>query len=525
MELTLLAVCCRSVTLELSDDTCYFAAAPYEIWLDGVPVRSESHNIATVHGLEPATAYGLTVRRGDEQADIRFTTKPESVLLNVRRFGATGDGQTLDTAMLQCAILACPKQGTVHVPKGTYRTGPLLLKSDITLWLDEGAVLLGDPERAHYPVLPGMTPATDEQSEYNLGTWEGNPLDAFASLLTGLAVSNVDIIGPGTVDANAQNGDWWQNAKTRRTAWRPRVIFLNRCENIRVQGVTLQNAYAWTVHPYYSRGLQFLNLTIQNHAESPNTDGVDPESSEDVAILGCHLSTGDDCIAIKSGKLYQSLHHYAPTRGVVIRNCLLSRGHGGVVIGSEIASGVYDVRISRCLFRGTDKGLRVKTRRGRGNRSVMDGVVMENVRMGDVTVPFTINMFYHCDPDGHSDFVQNRAPRPVEPEVTPMVGTLAVRGAVCTGAQAAGGYFFGLPEMPIQAIELADVTIAFAPDAEPSYPVMMDGIEPACRLGLYAHNVQRLTLRNVTLRGANGSAPELHQVAHVTEEGCLYAAD
>ena len=106
-----------------------------------------------------------------------------------------------------------------------------------------------------------------------------------------------------------------------------------------------------------------------------------------------------------------------------------------------------------------------------------------------------------------------------------MVGTLAVRGAVCTGAQAAGGYFFGLPEMPIQAIELADVTIAFAPDAEPSYPVMMDGIEPACRLGLYAHNVQRLTLRNVTLRGANGSAPELHQVAHVTEEGCLYAAD
>lgn len=525
MDFTLLTVCNRSVTLELDDGGCYFADAPYALYLNGEFVRQENHNIATVFGLLPASDYILQVRRGADSAAHTFTTPAESVLLDVRRFGACGDGSHLDTAMLQSAILACPKAGTVRVPRGVYRTGPLFLKSDITLWLDEGATLLGEPERAAYPILPGMTPTTDEKGEVNLATWEGNPLDSYASLLTGIEVQHVDIIGPGTLDANAQNGDWWTDAKVRRGAWRPRMLFLNRCTDIRVQGVTLKNAYAWTVHPYYSKRLQFVNLTIQNHAESPNTDGVDPESSENVAILGCHLSTGDDCIAIKSGKLYQSLHHYAPTRGVEIRNCLLSRGHGGVVIGSEIASGVYDVHISRCLFRGTDRGLRVKTRRGRGQRSVMDGVVMEHVRMEGVPVPFTINMFYCCDPDGHSDFVQNREARPVEPDVTPEIGTLRVRDAVCTGAEAAGGYFFGLREMPIREISLTDVEIAFAADAQPSVPVMMDGLEPVCRLGLFAENVEHLHLERVTVHGAEQGAPLLNHVARVTGEGCRYDAE
>lgn len=522
MDFTLQAVTCRSVTLELDEDTCYFAGEPYTLCLNGTLVREETHNVATVYGLVPATAYTLTVRRGNAEVTHAFTTAPESVLLNVRRFGARGDGVANDTAMLQCAILACPPQGTVQVPAGTYRTGPLLLKSEITLWLEEGAVLLGDPERAHYPVLPGMTPTTDEQGEVNLATWEGNPLDSFASLLTGLSVHGIDIIGPGTVDANAQNGDWWQSAKVRRTAWRPRVLFLNRCEDVRVLGVTFKNAYAWTVHPYYSKRLLFANLTIHNHAESPNTDGVDPESSEGVAIVGCHLSTGDDCIAIKSGKLYQSLFHYAPTRDVTIRNCLLSRGHGGVVMGSEIASGVYNVRINRCLFRGTDMGLRVKTRRGRGNRSVLDGVQMENVRMENVAVPLAVNMFYHCDPDGHSELVQSREPRPVEPEVTPVVGAISVQGAVCTGAQAAGGYFLGLPEMPVRSLSLRDVDIIFAQDAKPGMPIMADGVNPTCRLGLYAENVESLTLQNVTLRGAEAPALRVAHVNQLTQEGCHY---
>lgn len=525
MDFSLPAIGKRCVTLEIDDDTCYFSRAPYEVYLNGAFLRAERHNVITLHGLAPATAYTVEVRREGESADRSFTTAPETVLLDVRRFGARGDGVTPDTAMLQAALLACPAGGTVRVPAGAYLTGPLFLQSDITLWLDEGAVLLGDPDRAHYPVLPGMSESTDETTEYNLGTWEGNPLDSFASLLTGIGVRNVDIAGPGALDANAHNGDWWRDAKVKRGAWRPRMVFLNRCENVRLQGVTLRNAYAWTVHPYYSRRLQFLNLVIQNHADSPNTDGIDPESSEDVAILGCHLSTGDDCIAIKSGKIYQGLYHYAPTRGVDIRNCLLCRGHGGVVMGSEIASGVYDVRISRCLFRGTDRGLRVKTRRGRGERSVLDRVTMENVRMEDVAVPFTINMFYCCDPDGHSDFVQNRNPRPVEPAVTPAIGTLRVRGAVCEGAQAAGGFFFGLPERPIEAVELTDVEIVFSPDARPSVPVMMDGLEPVCRLGLYAHNVKRLALRNVTLRNAQTCAPVLVDVGRFTEEACRYDAD
>ena len=126
-------------------------------------------------------------------------------------------------------------------------------------------------------------------------------------------------------------------------------------------------------------------------------------------ILGARISVGDDCIAIKSGKIYMGKFHTKRTEGVTIRNCRFERGHGSVTIGSEVACGITDVHVTKCCFIGTDRGLRIKTRRGRGERAVIDKLSFEHIKMDGVLMPFTVNMFYFCDPDGHSDYVQSFA--------------------------------------------------------------------------------------------------------------------
>jgi polygalacturonase len=124
----------------------------------------------------------------------------------------------------------------------------------------------------------------------------------------------------------------------------------------------------------------FLNLTIQNPYDSPNTDGFDPESCRNVLLLGTKISVGDDCIAIKSGKYYMAKNHFMRTENVVIRNCDLESGHGSVTVGSEIAGGVTGVKVEQCLFDSTDRGVRIKTRRGRGTRSLLDDICFNHIR-------------------------------------------------------------------------------------------------------------------------------------------------
>lgn len=534
MDFNIVEVFNRSVTIELETDTCFCQDKEYKVLIDGKEVLSTDRNVVSVTGLLPDHEYEIRVvtdngcvKKDAEQDHVItgkiFRTKRESFLLDVTRFGAKGDGKTLDTAKIQAAICACPKDGCVYFPAGTYLVTPLFLKSDITLWLDEGATILGDTDRNNYPILPGMTFSTDERDEYNLGTWEGNPLDAFASLLTGIDVKNVDIIGPGTLDGNADKSDWWKDAKVKRCAWRPNILFLCRCENVRVQNIKVQNSPCWNVHPYYSDKLSFLNLNIQNPSDSPNTDGLDPESCKDVLVLGTVISVGDDCMAIKSGKYYMSLNHHKPTENMVIRNCRFEKGHGSVTVGSEAAGGVKNVRVSQCIFDGTDRGLRIKTRRGRGERSVLDDIVFEKIKMNGVLMPFTVNMFYFCDPDGHSDYVQNQDKAPVD-EMTPAIGSITGRDISCKDVSACVLCAVGLPERPIGKLVFENIDVAFLPEDEmiSERPVMMDNFDVMKGRSIYAKNVDNLVLKNVTVKGALDNEPELIAVASSDMSGLKY---
>lgn len=504
MHIVPLTVLRRAASFELVFDEkpIYYAPSPYVVYVNGERACQDTRNVFSLFDLLPGQKYALRVAMEDgTEADLSFETPAETMHINVLDYGAVGDGQTDCTQALQAAIDACTPGGTVHVPAGTYSSYPLFIRSGILLYLAEGATLLGGLDREKYPILPGMVDRGEEGGEVCIATWEGNPKSSFASLVTMIEAEDAAIAGRGTIDGNAHRTDWWVKPKEKRGAWRPRTIFAVRCERITLLGITVRNSPSWTIHPYYSKQVDVLDIRIVNPPDSPNTDGCNPESCERVRILGAVISVGDDCISIKSGKYYMAQNHPAPSRDVTIRNCLLKRGHGAVVVGSEISAGVFGVRVQQCIFEATDRGLRIKTRRGRGATSIVDDVVLSDVRMRDVLTCFVINMFYYCDADGHSEQVRSKALQPVD-ELTPTIGAIRCERVVCTGAEYAGGFFYGLPENPIQSITMREVSVDFTMDARAGLPAMMDDLEPTCRLALFATNVGQMAMEAVTFTNA-----------------------
>lgn len=494
----------RSCTVLLDAEGDYYASAPRRLFLNDRELGAEERAVASLFDLWPDTEYTLRALLPDGQEEqLSFRTAAEICTLDVRRFGAVGDGQHDDTPMLQAAILCCPTGGRVLIPAGVYRTGPLFLKSHITLEIKKDAVLSLRTDREAFPILPGVIRTTDEQDEYLLGSWEGNPLSSFASALTGIGVEDVHIIGEGTVDGCANHENWWKDHKTMIGAYRGRLFYLRDCRDITVQGITFRNSPAWNLHPTFSQNLSFLNVRVEAPAVSPNTDGFDPESCSDLRVLGTVFSVGDDCIAIKSGKIYMGQKYHTPCENIEIAWCAMLDGHGGVTVGSEMAGGVRHVRVHHCYMRGNDRGLRIKTRRGRGKYAVIDDICFSDVRMEGVKVPLVVNAMYFCDPDGRSDYVQSREKQPVD-DTTPTIGSIRFERVSARDCEACVGYILGLPERPAGEILIQDSTFTFNPDGKPMAPAMANGVEECKCRGLIARFVDRITLRNARFEGIRG---------------------
>ena len=519
MKLALVRACTRSACFELQNNTCYTAPAPFRVQLNGQTVLEAcGTNVFSVFSLEPGKTYHLEVLATDgDTGTLDFATAAESFFVDASRYGLVNDGVTDNTAFLQAALSTCPPGGTVYVPAGTYRTQSLFLCSNTTLYLEKGCTLLGGTDRREYPILPGVLPCADEQHEAYLGGWEGNPLDCFAGLINVINAENVTITGEGCINANADNGDWYQHIKVKLIAWRPRLFFTSKAKNVTLHGVEVCNSFSWTIHPTYSDGVNILQLQIHNRADSPNTDGIDPESCEYIRIIGVNIHVGDDCIAMKASKVFLGMKLKKSCEHTIIRNCLLDKGHGGIVIGSEMSGGVKDMVVTQCLMDHTDRGLRVKTRRGRGNTAVIDGLVFRNVEMRGVKAPFVINMFYFCDPDGHGPYVQCRDAMPVD-EYTPKLGSLTMEDIVATDAQFAGCYFDGLPEQPIERVSMKNVTITFDPNAEAGQAAMADNRPLVKKLAIYAENVKEIDLHNVKIEGYEGERLHFANVGHFEED-------
>ncbi|MBP7003382.1 glycoside hydrolase family 28 protein [Amaricoccus sp.] len=488
----------RMVTLRLSgEDVLHFLPEPRRFALEtaGATVREgvADRAVLALDGLAPGAAYRL---RLDGAAPFDLTTPACAGLVDIAAFGAREDADD-NAEAIAAAIAAAPAGGTVLVPTGRWQSTPVFLRSGLTLHLAEGAVLAAHPDRARFPILPARRP-----DGRMLGTWEGLPAASYAALVNAIDARAVAIAGSGTIDGGGDRGDWWTWPKeTRDGTRRPRTIFLSGCEDVTLAGVTVTNSPSWTVHPVACRLLVASALAIVNDPDSPNTDGLDPESCEDVLIEGLRFSVGDDCIAIKAGKRGDdgAGDHLAPTRRVTIRHCLMERGHGGVVIGSEMSGSVTDVSVTACDFRRTDRGLRIKTRRGRGGEIAR--VVVSGCRMDAVDTGFEANAFYFCDHDGRSERVQSRAPADVDVS-TPRLRDITIRDVELRGVRLAAGVFLGLPEAPITGLTLGGIAASFDPEAVAAVPVMACCVPPMRHAGLCAEYAE------ITLAGAV-APPEL----------------
>lgn len=507
MDLKLIMKSARSAVIEIADGGTYYTKEKYRVLVNDEYVKNAETVITSVFNLKPETKYEISLIKedGTQAGKIKFTTEYEFVTLNVRDFGAKGDGKQDDTKFIQAAILSCPKDSRVLIPKGTYKITSLFLKSNINLEIVKGAELKADTERFAYPRFPGLIESYDETDEYNLGTWEGNPLPCFAGIITGIDVKNVLIYGEGTINGNASRENWWNNPKVMVGAFRPRMFFINHCEKITLLGVKFCNSPSWTLHPYFSNELKFYNVVVENPSDSPNTDGLDPESCKDVEIAGVRFSLGDDCIAVKSGKIYMGKKHKIPSENIHIRQCLMENGHGAVTIGSEMAGGVKNLTVEECLFRHTDRGLRIKTRRGRGEDAVLDKITFKNIDMDHVMTPFVVNSFYFCDPDGRTEYVQSREWMPVD-DRTPYIKRLDFEDIHASNCHVAAAFFDGLPEQKIEEIIMKNISVSYAENPKCDVPAMSAGVEPCSLKGIFANNVKKLVLKNVDITGQKGEA-------------------
>lgn len=517
LEVKTVMVTSRNAVIEILDGGRYFSVCKYRVLVNGRETLITDRTMVSLYDLKPDRDYQVEIFEGTEKRGcVEFRTAHEFVTLDVRRFGAKGDGEQDDTHAIQAAVMACPRDGRVLIPEGTYRITSLFLKSHIRIELAEGAKLQAFTDKERFPVFPGMIESFDGKEEYNLGSWEGNPLPMYTGIICGVGVEDVVIYGRGTIDGNASKENWWKDPKGYKEAFRPRLFFINDCENVILQGVTCCNSPSWTLHPYFCRDLKFIDLNVLNPADSPNTDGCDPESCKNVEILGVRFSLGDDCVAVKSGKIYMGRKYKTPSENIVIRQCLMENGHGAVTLGSEMAGGVLNLTVEDCIFRHTDRGLRVKTRRGRGKDAVLNNIIFRNLELDHVMTPLVVNSFYFCDPDGKTPYVQSREVYPVD-DRTPSIKRLVFENMKCTNCHVAAAYFDGLPEQKIEEIVMRNVFVSYADEPKCDVPAMSVGVPKSSRRGLFARNVSRLVLENVVIEGQDGEARELENVDELTE--------
>ena len=431
-------------------------------------------------------------------------------VVNIRDFGASGDGRSSATKQIQAAIdaAAAAGGGTVLVPAGQYVTGTLWMKSNVTVHIDAGGTLLGSQDKAEFPEWTS--------------DWEGpnvpKETPRYAPLFAGENLENVALVGRGTVDARGEM--WWamQNAQKGKEVMRPRTLRLVNCRNVLVEGLTFKRSGYWTISPLACDNVTIDKITIINPPDSPNTDGINPESCRNVRISNCHVDVGDDCITIKSGKETDGRRELWPCENITISNCTLVHGHGGVVFGSEMSGSIRNVTISNCVFVGTDRGLRFKARRGRGG--VIEDIRADNLVMDGVLCPISVNLFY--GPGAWTDKkVTDQSPAPVDAG-TPRFRRLRFSNITARRVKYAAAYLVGLPEMPVEDVALDGVSFYLDPEnTEAGTPDMAPGSPKLAGAGFIAQRVKRLSLRNVEVVDQKGAAVSLSDVSELALDGVV----
>jgi exo-poly-alpha-galacturonosidase len=371
----------NSVTV-LWDKQYQSANTSYEILLNGKLAGTTAKTNYTLLQLTPNTSYTVEVRtqeannRALKSKTIKFRTAAKGKIYNILDYGAKTDSLFKNTKAIQAAIDACSAGGTVYIPKGTFISGALFLKSNMTLYIEKGGVLKGTKTPEDY--LPMI-----------LNRFEGWELKTYASLLNGgtlnrdgrYNIKNLRITGEGIIDGGGkQLGDAMIKANGMRS--RGRLICLMNCQDVCISNLTITEPPCWTIHYIYSNNVTCHDLKIITYGIA-NGDGIDPDSSTDCYIFNCTFDTGDDCIAIKSGKNPEGFFIAKPTKNVRITNCDFKRGHG-ISIGSEMSGGVSNVVVQDCKAGNLLHGMQIKGTKDRGG--YVTNVTVSDCELQQITV-------------------------------------------------------------------------------------------------------------------------------------------
>jgi polygalacturonase len=416
-------------------------------------------------------------------------------------FGAVNDGQTLNTKAIADAIDKVSEKGggKVVIPRGLWLTGPIILKSNINILAEEGALVIFSSDKDLYPLIET--------------SFEGNNTVRCTSPIYGRDLENIAFTGKGIFDGT---GEAWRPVKKEKlteSQWRnlvnsggvvsddgkiwypsesylegqnisamnvplqlsdlkdfekikdflrPVMVSLVNCKKVLFDGPVFQNSPAWCLHPLMCEDLTIRNITVKNPWFSQNGDGLDIESCKNTIIYDSNFDVGDDAICIKSGKDAEGRKRARPTENLVIRNCIVYHGHGGVTVGSEMSGGVKNVYVSDCTFIGTDVGLRFKSNRGRGG--VVENIFFSDIDMINIpTQVISFNLYYgglsvsEMLAEGRNAETIPEVIPPVTEE-TPLFRNITIKNLTCKGASQAV-FLQGLPEQNLEKIILENIDI------------------------------------------------------------------
>jgi len=464
--------------------------------------------------------------------------------VNIVDFGAVPGGQILNTRAFAEAIDAVTAKGggRVIIPAGIWLTGPIVLKSNLELFTEPGALVLFSPNKELYPLV--------ETSFEGLDTWR------CLSPLYGKDLENVAFTGKGVWDGagdawrhvkkskltseqwkkqvasggvlNEKGNEWYPSEQYKKAAeiadmnvpshvktreefeaihdfLRPVMVSIQNSKRVLFDGPTFQNSPAWCIHPLIVEDLIVRNITVRNPWYSQNGDGIDIESCRNVLVLNSGFDVGDDAICIKSGKDEHGRRRGIPTENVVIKNNIVYHGHGGVTVGSEMSGGVRNIHVSNCTFMGTDVGLRFKSNRGRGG--VVEKIYISKVRMTDIpTIAISFNLYYGGQSvserlaDGGGNISSDRKP---VTEETPQFKDIFIRDITVKGALQAV-LLQGLPEMNLENAHLSDMMLEAGN-------------------GFSIFDARGITIKNVKLKTTSKKAMEIYNSKDVEVQDLTYA--
>jgi polygalacturonase len=457
-------------------------------------------------------------------------TQPGGKVCNIVDFGAIADAKTLNTTAIQKAIDACNAAGggQLIVPAGTFLTGPVQLCSNLDFHLESGAILLFSPSHADYPLVLSSYEGRQEilcqapitgDNLHNISITGSGTIDGNGQTwrpVRRMKLSDAqwdDLVKSGGVVDDGYNGnavDMSPTSDEDRTTWypsevartgmkalnklralpgppeknkylpfrdllRPNLVFLTACTHVDLEGPTFRNSGSWNIHILDGEDVIVRNVTIYNELYAQNGDGIDIDSCKNVLIEKDDIHAGDDDICLKSGRDEAGRQHNRPTENVIIRDCKIGWGHGGVSIGSEMSGGVRNVAISNLTMDGTDYGLRFKTTRGRGG--VVENIRASHITMTNITHTAILFDMYYME--------RHPKPEPVS-ERTPIFRDIVLSDITCNGARDAL-QVRGLSELPMNNITLQDVSIN-------------------SKNGANLDQAKDFTLKNVTIHSATAPA-------------------